>query len=286
MEKILEKKKGSAAKQWMELVEDSSLSDGELKKRLQDIHRNNLPSFVEIVVNPGCINRCKHCIYPEDYACFNEALNVETWCDIIDDMYSRLKFRHFIFGGRGMNADIPKIVRYVNSKYSDVKVGVIAEAFGLEKFWNEIKNLKINHLDISVDGLKKGHDEQRNREGAFDLTVKMVGKLMANGGPVKNGGIKKIAILSTLTTINRDEILPMFKYFNSELGIKNFFIAPVTIINNRPDASLKLSKNEVIKFIRETINFFGKLEDSYVAFNIYEDDLGWYMRENAKDLYE
>jgi sulfatase maturation enzyme AslB (radical SAM superfamily) len=284
MEKIREKERGSAARQWMELVEDVSLSDEELKRRLQDIHRGNLPSFAEIVVNPGCMNQCKHCIYPEDYACHNKALSVETWCRIIDDMYTRLEFRHFIFGGRGMNQDIIEVVKYVNSKYSDVKVGMIAEAFGLEMYWDEIKGLKIDHLDISVDGLKKGHDLQRNREGAFDLTVKMMKKIME--GPMKNRNFKKVAILSTLTSLNRSEILPMFKFFNSEFKVRNFFIAPVTVINNRPDASLKLSKRQVAQFIREAKDFFGELNDAYMAFNIYEDDLGFWFRDNAKDLYE
>lgn len=274
----------SAAESWRKLVEDDSLSDEELKERLQDIHRAHLPSFAEIVVNPGCMNRCKHCIYPEDYACHNKALSVETWCGIIDDMYSRLKFRHFIFGGRGMNSDIIKVVRYVNSKYSDVKVGMIAEAFGLEMYWDEIKELRLDHLDVSIDGLKKGHDEQRNREGAFDLTVKMMGKLM--GGPVKNGNIRSLSILSTLTSLNRDELLPMFRFFNSKLGVKNFFIAPVTIINNRPDASLKLGWKETFEFALEAQDFYRELKNAYVAFNIYEDEFGFWLKDNEREFYD
>lgn len=279
-------KKTLAAEMWRNLVEDGNLSDVELKKELQEIYRKNIPGFAEIVVNPDCMNRCRHCIYPEDYACHNETLSIDTWKGIIDDMYSRLKFRHFIFGGRGMNGDIVKIARYVNEKYGDVKIGMIVEAFGLEKFWDGINSLRIDYLDISVDGLRKGHDLQRNREGAFDLTVKMLGKLMREGGAVKSRKIKKVCILSTLTTINRDEILPMFRYFNSEFGLKNFFIAPVSVYAGRPDVSLKLGHGEVVKFVREAMEFFGGLKDSYVAFNIYEDSLGFYLKEHARDIYD
>ncbi len=274
-----------ASESWRNLALDSSLSYEELKAGLQNIYRANLPEFAEIVINPECMNRCKHCIYPDDYACHNKPLSAEEWKSIIDELYSKLEFRHFIFGGRGLNTETLEIVRYIKGKYKDCKVGFIAEALGLEKFWKDINEMEIDHLDISVDGLKASHDLQRNREGLFDLTVKMIGKLMADGGPVKTGRIKKLGILSALTSINRNDVLPMMKYFNSKFGVKNFFVTPVNIFAGRPHASLKLSNSEVLKVVREVMGEFDKLEDAYVGFNCYEDNFAWFLKDEARDLH-
>lgn len=278
--------KGNAAKDWLGLVENSSLSNEKLKEKLQNIYRNNLPSFAEIVINPGCMNNCKHCIYNKEYACFNKALPLGEWEKIVDDMHDRLKFRHFIFGGRGMNRDIIEITKYIKKKHSDTKVGMIAEAYGLNMYWDEIKNLELDHLDISVDGMKKSHDEQRNKKGAFDLTIKMFEKLMDKDGPVKTGKFKKLSILSTLTAINKDDILPMFKFFNSKFGVKNFFITPLTVYAGHPDPSLKLEYPEVVEKLRETMKFFEELNNAYVGFSSYSDDLCFYMKKHDKDLWD
>ncbi|MBR9701366.1 radical SAM protein [Candidatus Pacearchaeota archaeon] len=273
----------NCAKEFMNLVNEKGLSQQELKEKLQEIYRKNLPPFAEILVNPHCPNKCKHCIYPEDYHCHNKTLGLETWKGIINNMYEKLEFRHFIFGGRGLNNTIIEIIRYLNKNFPDIKVGMIADGPAIKKYYDEICSLRIDHFDISVDGLKETHDEQRNFPGAFDITIEQIKRLL-DGGLAK-GNIGKLSILATLTTINKEEILPMIKYLNEDFGLKNFFITPVSTYAGRPDKSLKPSYEETIGFIKETLEFFSRLNDSYVSFNIYEDDIINYLRENYSELY-
>jgi len=252
----------SSALLWRNLVEDTGLNDSELKKGLQEIYKKNIPNFAEILINPYCSNKCKHCIYPSDYHCYNKTLEIGEWEKIISDLYKKLEFRHFIFGGRALNKTILKIVKYINDNFDDCKVGLIADGPAIKKHYDELSELKIDHLDISIDGLKETHDKQRNYSGSFDITVEQIKKLTAKDGTVAKGRIGKLSILATLTTINKDDILPMIKYFNSELGLQNFFITPVAICEGyRPDKSVSAMNFFIAEFCGAKIIYFNLTED-------------------------
>jgi len=276
----------SASQEWKNLIFSSSLTDDQLKRRLQRIYGVFFPKFAEILINPHCPNNCKHCFFPCNYHEHNKALGTKYWEKILSTLYKKLGFRHFIFSGRGLNNNLLYLVRYLKKNFGDVKVGIVADGPAIKKYYDGLCNTKLDHLDISIDGLERTHDSQRNYKGSFNITVEQIKKLLSWDGPVKKGNIGKLSILSTLTTLNKDEILPMITYFNKNFGIKNFFITPIAIYKDYgPKKSLKPSFKETARFMRETIRFFPKLIDSYVAFNIYEDEFPKYLKSKNQQVY-
>lgn len=267
---------------WRGLI-NSNLNKKELKIRLQRIYRKNFPIYAELIINPSCQNRCKHCIYSKNYSKNNKILTLGVWKKIVSNLYLKLGFRNFIFSGRTLNKVIIQTANYLKSNFKDVKIGIIADGPSIKANYSLLSKLNLDHLDISLDGLERSHDFQRNFEGSFRLTIRQIKRLTSKDGPLKLGNIKRISILSTLTQINKKQILPLIKYLNKRFNLKNFFITPVACYSGNPSASLKLPYKEILKFIIETIKCSSGLKDSFVSFNIYGDKLANYLNEN---LYE
>jgi MoaA/NifB/PqqE/SkfB family radical SAM enzyme len=278
--------KKSPIELWQNLIGNNN-SYVKNKDYLKQIFIDYPPKYAEIVTNSSCPNQCQHCAYPPDYPIYNKNLNEKIWLNIIDYLY-KIKIRKFIFSGRTIDDKVINIIKYINEKYPDSHVGLIADGPAIKKYSNKLNKIKLNHLDISIDGLKETHDLQRNFSGSFDTTIEQIKKLINKDGLLKKDKIEKISILSTLTKINQKEIMPMIKYLNKEFKIKNFFISPIEVCEeaNFPDKNLKLSKKEFSKFIKSLIKEYKNLDNIYLALNVYDEAFINFLEKELPKIYK
>lgn len=257
--------KNPAAEIWKTAVESSAedVPDELLGPILQHITINNPPEYAELTINGDCKGKCRHCIYRPDHAKFNKSIEPESWKKIIDNLYDALVFRKFVFNGRDLSDIILDCVRHVKEK-EGVWTGVITECFGLERYFDRLKEMGLQSLDVSLDGTRQAHDMQRNREGSYDKTIAQLER-------VKKGYfVRELSLLTCATSINIDSIPEMIREAN-EIEILNYFVTPVNFYNGRPDSVLQSSKKDFKNLVYRLIETSEKLNRPYVQLTLYEE---------------
>lgn len=261
---------------WKELI-NNKYSKSYIGKRLKKMNKENLPYLCEFTVNNYCPNSCKHCIYPKDFHINNKNISYEKWKIILKNVYEKLKLKIFVINGRSLNDDIFRIIKFLKNAYNDIQVGLIIDGTISKEYIDKVVQLPVDWIDVSVDGLEKEHDIQRNEFGLFQKTLFLLFEL-------KKSPIEKINILTTITTINYKSILDMIVFFNQK-GFLNFFITPVSVYNNKPNPKLKISKLEFQEFLEELLFKYKKLKNSYVKFHIFDIDYLVYLKDCFKKIY-
>lgn len=264
---------------WHDLL-NGALPEKELFEGLKRIYIENPPSVAEIIMNSYCPNRCRHCIYPPDFHIHNKNMGMEKWKNAFEIIYRELGLRRFIFGGRGLSNSCIEAIRYIKNNMHDVKVGLITDGVSAETFLEDLALLPLDWVDISVDGLEKDHDTQRDSKGAFRKTLRILNELK------DSGRYEKVNISTCLTSININTILEMIESLNKE-GFKNFVVTPVSIMEGyRPDPELRLSDVKFVEFIDDLIEKAGGFSDTWLEVGIYEAMYANAIKRIKPDLFE
>jgi len=249
-------------KEWKRLLHtenDKSVQDG-----LRRIYRNNYPTQAEIIFTPGCDSNCVHCIYPPDYAKKNSSIPVDKWLKIAEQLVEQLNIQTFVYSGRVITKDGIQFLKALREAVPSAQIGLIDNGLSIKKYYNELAGLGLDWIDISLDGLERDHDIQRAQKGSFQQALE--GALWLKEQKI----VPKVSILTCLTTINRNSVIPMIREVNS-FGFKNFFITPVTVCNGyRPDRSLVVSGAEFSDFIQELEAAVPQLDDSWVELTVFD----------------
>jgi len=248
---------------WKELISSES-NVQEMQMRLEEIYRNNLPFIAEIIMNSHCSSRCLHCIYAPDYERYNRNMSWEEWKTAFQIIYEKLGLKRFIFDGRAITRECIQAIRLLKQDFPGVKVGLIADGISLEPFVEDLIDCPPDWLDVSVDGLEKDHDIQRNCKGSYRKTIDTLIHLK------ESESFEKINILTCLTTLNIKSITGMIRHLNAR-GFKNFFITPVSILKGyRPNPGLQPKGDAFIHWVDELLETAKGLTDSWVEVDIYD----------------
>lgn len=248
---------------WKNLIQ-SNFSEAELSTRLKEVYCNNRPWNVEVLLNSYCPSTCQHCIYSPDYHLFNKNIGSSEWDAIFEKAYNDYLFRNYIFNGRFFDQNHVQTIRSFREKFADITIGVVTAGNISDETVEELIEVAPNWIDVSLDGLAKYHDIQRNQRGSYKRTVRILKKFR------DSGVIEKVNVLTCLTTINIDSVLDMITLLNNE-GFQNFFITPITIIKGcRPDPRLRPSQNELVNFIDGMMEKVKQLSDTWLEINLFE----------------
>lgn len=248
---------------WQKLVyaENDSIR---IEQALRQIYKSNAPSFAEITFTSFCTFKCQHCIYPADYSKFNPLLSFEQWRGIITNLYNELNIRTFICSGRSMDRTSVEVLKWTRQAIPDAKIGIIDNGISIIPYLDDLRAIQPDWIDISIDGMEKEHDIQRNRKGTFNETLETTIYLK------ENKLVPKVNILSCLTNINRDSIINMISFLNNK-GFRNFFIAPVsTFSDSGPSEKLRVAGRNFINFIHELHSSLKSLHDTWIEVNMFD----------------
>jgi MoaA/NifB/PqqE/SkfB family radical SAM enzyme len=244
------------------------------------VYQENPPFIAEIIMNSYCPNRCRHCIYPANYHLHNKNMSLDMWMDAFEIVHNDLGLKTFIFDGRALTRECTEAICFIKERFKGSRVGLLTDGISAEPFLGELIAIAPDWVDISVDGLEKDHDTQRNSKGAFRKTLRVLRGLKGSGR------FEKVNILSCLTTINIGSILEMIGLLNRE-GFKNFFITPVNMIEGYwPDPELRPRDEAFVDFIDSLLNRAGEFTDTWLELDIYDAAYANAIRRNRPELFE
>lgn len=254
---------------WWDLIHSEN-DTFEIKQKLRQVYESNLPELGAIIFTSTCQCNCQHCIYHIDYSKFNACLSSDQWKRIIRKIYGELGIKTFIHNGRSMDDTGIKVLKWMRGELPDIQVGIIDNGISLNSYFDELHDIQPDWIDISIDGMEKEHDFQRNRTGVFKETFKTISRLL------QEDMAPKINILSCLTTINKDSVINLIEFMN-QYGFKNFFISPISTFKDcGPSEKLRVTGIDLVKFIRNLYSSLDKFKDTWVEFNIFDAE---YMKD-------
>jgi len=264
--------------EWLRLVHEAD--DKSAQEGLRQIYRNNYPTQAEFIFTAGCELECAHCIYPPDYVKYNASISTKEWVEIAEQLLNELKIQTFVYGGRSLTRGGVEFLKTLREKAPHAHIGLIDNGMSINRFREELAEIKLDWIDISLDGIEHDHDIQRAKKGSFRQALESALWLK------EQRIAPKVNILTCLTTINRNSVIPMIREVN-QLGFKNFFITPVTVYDGyRPKRSLVVSNAEFAHFIQELEAAVPELNDSWVELNIFDVEYMEYIGTEYRELWE
>jgi len=248
--------------QWTALLNTPDEQDA--VAALRQLYRDARPMYGELIFTGACEFACEHCIYPPDFARRNIGLDRGAWQHIVDGLHRELGIATFVYGGRSVTGEGIAVLAGIRARLDGLRIGVIDNGISYVPYRERLRELRLDWLDLSLDGMPADHDRQRGRDGSFDAGLR--GGLWL----LEHRAVERLNVLTCLTTINRRSIVPMIRMLNRE-GLQNFFVTPVTFSEGvRPDPSLSPSDAELVAFLDELEDAFGGLDDAYVEVGLFD----------------
>ena len=230
---------------------------------LRMAYREHWPIQGELIFSGDCEFLCQHCIYPPSFTRFNPGMSVNEWGCILQDLWQGLGIRTYVYSGRSVSTEGLAVLTNLRKGHPDAQIGLIDNGISLLAHRDQLEHLVLDWIDISLDGQEREHDIQRGRKGSFQAGLK--GALWL----VRNAVAPKVNILTCLTSVNWKSVIPMICELNG-MGFKNFFISPVTLVDNlRPSPELRLIPEDFVSFIDELRLVREQLSDAWVEVNLF-----------------
>ncbi len=241
-------------------------SEKEIEKKMIKCLKNETPSLISAIMERSCIFQCKHCVFQKECSSqgISKKFNLEK---IIYSMIRQLpskeeSFRNpkeepmFIHEGRILkewHLDIFKNIRKIRP---DIKIGLIDNG-SYTRLISEFKKrgVKLDWLDISIDGLKDSHNNQRKNPSAFDIALKGLIRAKEITLPHKKGG--RISALFTITKLNYKDVLKTADFLFSNGLIDEFHITTIAPVR-REHSQLEVSVKEFKKAWKQIVKIYKK----------------------------
>lgn len=232
-----------------------------IKNTFQKINKQNKENSFIIVTNTNCNLRCSYCY--EKNICDTERLMIEEENNsIYEFIYRNIKksdariFNIEFTGGEPLlnKKYIFRLVNKINRnlkekiiKYSLVTNGILLEKEDI-KFFNDNKF----NIQITLDGSKKFHNQERiglNITNSFDIIIKNIKEYL------NNSELLKITIRVNVSNKNKESIFELIDFLKIEF--KNFINKSLSIYFDFLDVS------------NDDINFLEYFEGTKIIAEIY-----------------
>lgn len=166
------------------------------------------PFFLAHAMTYGCNSRCQSCTYWKNISRMKEDMNTQEIFHLLDEAYDAGMRGYYMFGGEPLiRRDIGEIVEYARQKGFVTVMNTNGSL--LEQKAEELKNL--DFAFVSVDYHNDYDDIIRGRAGTFR-------EVMNGIEAVRKVGRTKMALVTTVSKLNFDTIIPMAK-LASKLGV-------------------------------------------------------------------
>lgn len=197
-------------------------NDNEINKLvLSTFIRRFKSNSLSLTIAPtrACNFSCSYC-YENDRA--NKRMSQEVQDGIIDfikNKYSSIDTLNIVWYGGEPSLEIDTI-KYLSSELQkDMKAYsafMVTNGFRLDKLVDSIEELKINGLQITLDGTRDTHNQTRclkNGQGTFD-------KILANIHTLLDKHHINVSIRMNISKTNSDQYIPLYHILQEEFGRK------------------------------------------------------------------
>jgi len=206
--------------------------------------------YLQWHITGKCGNRCRHC-YQSKYDGFDVNLKIAEI--IMDNLLECCKFFKArpvvaITGGDPMlNKDFWDILQIVFERNKGFCTSVLGNPELLtEKIILKLVKFKLNHFQLSLDGLEETHDFIRY-PGSFKRTTEAIKKLSLANIPVY--------IMSTVSSLNYEQMIDVM-HLSYSLGAKHYMFA--RWIPQEGDCGI--SPKEYCRFVENILEIHKKYE--------------------------
>ncbi|GAB6190230.1 radical SAM/SPASM domain Clo7bot peptide maturase [Marinitoga arctica] len=168
------------------IYEDDNFSEIDILKSIDYENRNKIEElYLTIALTTKCNFSCIYC-YEKEIK--KEDITKNVIDKIIDYIYDNMKdiqkLKITWYGGepllkiQEMEYFFHKIIPLLNEKKIIYESSIITNGYLLnKKIIEKLKEIKVTHLQITVDGIKELHDVRRflaNKKGTFDIIMKNI----------------------------------------------------------------------------------------------------------------
>lgn len=205
----------------------------------QKMRSFEVPEKISVVLNNSCNLACRHC-YLQVRELTDEPLSVEEWERLSGSImdagtpFFSLAGKEVFLGRK--NQEILRRIHALNElRGHPVRLGLITNGTLIQPIHSFLKNLKLDYLDISLDGVRADHDAVRGH-GSFAAASPNV-RWAATEMP------DPFFLSMTLQTQNYQHIVPALQEF-VDLGVSNVGLS-FFVPTSRTDPSLNLNPDNI-----------------------------------------
>lgn len=248
---------------------DKLLNNNEIKSSTLDEYIymnfdiNNMienPLIATYSIENHCNLNCKHCWDKDN----NEGKKntIPPNLKMIDLALKKLKLLNILHlvltGGEPfLRKDIFEIIKSIKNERFSLTILTNGTLLNKEKIniLNEILNKRTDTIQVSLDGLEKSHNNQREKNIFFHIIENI--KYMVQLGI-------KVRVHSVVTFINIEDIKSLYKFLN-DVKVSIFSISPVYSKNRGAILEKSINYEKYLKIIYD-INEFRKISPSSIPF--------------------
>ncbi|MEZ4648828.1 MAG: radical SAM protein [Candidatus Eisenbacteria bacterium] len=191
-------------------------------------YRRGLPTVASFDITERCLYHCKMCRFwiDGDHDESRE-LKADQICALIDELAEDLGVRRIrLLGGEPfLRPDVMDIVRHAKSR--GIHVNVVSEGSLVdEAMAEEIVASGLDSIRFSVDGLGVTHDIVRGKPGAFADVARAI-RSVQDAKMRLRSTTPEVQIFAVVSSLNFDQILPLYEACRSESAPIRFLFGPV-----------------------------------------------------------
>jgi len=177
--------------------------------------------YLELQITDRCNLRCRHCYIGEKAP---QELSVKQITEILKEFEEMQGLRLMVTGGEPL---LHSNFAELNNILPDFRIRKVLFTNGLLLNKDLLRGLNVNEIQISIDGLEKGHDSLRGA-GTFSKALKAVRLAKEMGF--------EVSVATMVHAKNLDDFDKMEKLF-SELEIKDWTVDVPCITGRLEDSS-------------------------------------------------
>jgi MoaA/NifB/PqqE/SkfB family radical SAM enzyme len=242
------------------------------QKRLKgiDLYRELLysaqPTQLEIGIGNTCGLQCQHCFLGYESGEMSGSLIpiprlLSATTEFVQDLGSRI----VCVTDRDAltpNRSIPffEHLAGLRETYTDLKFGGVTNGISIHKFADDLEKIRLDYLDVSLDGLKKEHDTMRG-DGAFDKTLANIRLAL------ERKLADRLIIATTLTKFNDESIIDLIRYLIVEEGVQWIDVSPLMAVKMQ---DYQLSESDTVKFLNNLFKMLSSIQASSSTTVIFE----------------
>jgi MoaA/NifB/PqqE/SkfB family radical SAM enzyme len=215
------------------------------------------PIQLEVGIGNTCGLQCEHCFLGYDSGTMLHPLTpMPILLKTVTDLVTELGTRMICVTDRDAltpNRSIPlfRETAELRTRYPTLKFGGVTNGLAIHKYVEDLEQIHLDYLDISIDGSRYEHDRIRGK-GKFDLVFTNL--LLA----LECQLAERIIVATTLTQFNDDSILQMIHKLIFE-GVQWFDINPLLAVKMQ---QYQLRERDIVIFLE---SLFKSLQPVQVA---------------------
>lgn len=213
-----EKEQLESADFWYQIV--SGDVNENYDQKMQNLLKKELPTLSSLILERTCNLSCRHCAFQDEKSTSILSKNTKLESKILNIVTQLPENSSVVHEGRILRDWHIDILENIKRIRPDISIGMIDNGSYLKQE-KKLKagNFKFDWLDISIDGTKEIHNQQRNSPRAYDMAI--------NGLTQARNFVRgRVTSLYTATKLNHSNIYEAVKPLIDDHLIDEFYVVP------------------------------------------------------------